>query len=427
MSDDRGRVAFVGAGEMGLPMVRRLVAAGHEVVVHARRPDRRAVCEAAGASATGDLRVAVAGAHAVLVCVYSDDQVLDVALGSDGLLSVMDEGALLVVHTTGSPATARRIADEGAARHIRVVEAPISGSAADIDAGRLTVMLAGSPDDVHAARSILDAYGGAVFDLGALGAAQAVKLLNNALLAANLQLVAEVERILDELAIDPTLATEVIQSSSGASRAMGIAHSAGSAQALMAAAGRFLVKDVSEVVATAEALGLDLGQLESVIKGGPLTFQQAGDGEGEATAVDQDLREIEAIKQLKARYFRLLDTKDWDGFADLFTDDCQHLLPTDDPRPLVPNAQYLVDIRRTLEHAITVHHGHMPEIELTGPGEAKGTWAMTDDVEIPREGEPPMRLKGAGHYHETYRKCDDGKWRISSKRNIRLRVDHLSP
>jgi hypothetical protein len=69
----------------------------------------------------------------------------------------------------------------------------------------------------------------------------------------------------------------------------------------------------------------------------------------------------------------------------------------------------------------------MPEIVLLGPTEAKGTWAMTDDVEIPRgEGETPMRLKGAGHYHETYRKCDDGKWRISSKRNIRLRVDRLS-
>jgi 3-hydroxyisobutyrate dehydrogenase-like beta-hydroxyacid dehydrogenase/ketosteroid isomerase-like protein len=424
MSEDRRRVAFVGAGEMGLPMVRRLVAAGHHVVVHARRPEGRSACEAAGASATADLRAAVAGAEVVVVCVYSDQQVLDVALGPDGLVTVMDEGALLIVHTTGSPATSRRLAEEGAARRIRVVEAPISGSAADIEAGRLTVMVSGEPDDVHAARSVVDAYGGAIFDLGALGAAQAVKLLNNALLAAHLQLVAEVERVLGELGIDPTLATEVIQTSSGASRAMGIAHSAGSAEALMAAAGHFLAKDVAEVVATAEALDLDLGQLASVIKGGPLTFQQGGEEGGE---VDQDPREIEQIKQLKARYFRLLDTKDWDGFADLFTDDCEHLLPTDDPRPLVPNAQYLVDIRRTLEHAITVHHGHMPEIELTGPGEARGTWAMTDDVEIPRDGEPPMRLKGAGHYHEIYRKGDDGRWRISSKRNIRLRVDHLSP
>jgi 3-hydroxyisobutyrate dehydrogenase-like beta-hydroxyacid dehydrogenase/ketosteroid isomerase-like protein len=418
---DRERVGFVGAGEMGLPMVRQLVAAGHGVVVHARRPEARAACEAAGATATGDLLAAVADVDAVVVCLYSDAQVLEVALGPDGIVAGMAPGTLLIVHTTGSPATSRRLAEEGAGR-IRVVEAPVSGSAADIAAGRLTVMLAGSPDDVHAARQIVAAYGDAIFDLGELGAAQAVKLLNNALLAANLQLVAEVERVLAELAVDPTLATEVIQSSSGASRAMGIAHSAGSADALMAAAGHFLTKDVAEVVSTAGALGLDLGQLESVIKGGPLTFAQDGD-----SGVDQDPREIEQIKQLKARYFRLLDTKDWDGFADLFTDDCEHLLPTDDPRPLVPNAQYLVDIRNTLEHAITVHHGHMPEIELLGPTEAKGTWAMTDDVEIPRDDGPPMRLKGAGHYHETYRKGDDGKWRISSKRNIRLRVDRLSP
>jgi len=143
--------------------------------------------------------------------------------------------------------------------------------------------------------------------------------------------------------------------------------------------------------------------------------------------VDQDPREIEAIKQLKARYFRFLDTKDWDAFADLFTDDCEHLLPTDDPRPPVPNAQYLADIKRTLADAVTVHHGHMPEIELTGPTEARGTWAMFDDVEIPKDDGPPMRLQGYGHYHETYRKGVDGRWRISSKQNVRLRVDRLSP
>jgi uncharacterized protein (TIGR02246 family) len=141
----------------------------------------------------------------------------------------------------------------------------------------------------------------------------------------------------------------------------------------------------------------------------------------------QDLVDIEAIKQLKARYFRLLDTKDWDAFADLFTEDCVHVLPTDDERPPVPNDRYLADIRRTLADAVTVHHGHTPEITLLGPDEAAGTWAMFDDVEIPREGEEPLHLRGWGHYHETYRRCADGEWRISSKANVRLRVDQVRP
>ena len=137
---------------------------------------------------------------------------------------------------------------------------------------------------------------------------------------------------------------------------------------------------------------------------------------------EQALADVEQIKQLKARYFRLLDTKDWEGFAELFTEDCVHVLPTPDARTQ-SNEEYLRSIQETLGRAVTVHHGHMPEITLLGPGEAEGTWAMFDDVEIPRDGDDPMRLQGYGHYHETYRKGDDGMWRISSKRNVRLRVD----
>lgn len=419
---NRRRLAFVGAGQMGMPMVRRLAAAGHEVAVHARRPEARTEAAAAGATATDDLAAAVRGAEAAVVCVFSDAQLREVALGPDGILAAMDEGALLLSHTTGSPATSRLLAEHGAERGIRVVEAPVSGSADDIAAGRVTVMLAGAAADVDAARAIVAAYGEPVFHLGPLGAAQAVKLLNNALFAANLQLVAEVERLAGALGVDWAQAASVFQSSSGASRAMGIVQSMGSVQALVDAGGHFLVKDVAEVVATAVDLGLDLGQLEAVNRDGPLPFLPA-----RGPAVDQDPREIEAIKQLKARYFRFLDTKEWEAFAELFTDDCEHLLPNDDPRPPVPNAQYLADIRRTLADAVTVHHGHMPEITITGPGEATGIWAMSDDVEIPRDGEAPLHLRGAGHYLETYRKGDDGRWRISSKRNVRLRVDHVPP
>lgn len=134
------------------------------------------------------------------------------------------------------------------------------------------------------------------------------------------------------------------------------------------------------------------------------------------------LWDIEQIKQLKARYFRLLDTKDWDRFADLFTEDCRHVLPTPDATTQT-NEEYLRTLREALGSAITVHHGHMPEITLLGPREAEGVWAMSDDVEIPRTGLEPMRIRGSGHYFETYRKDDDGTWRISSKRNVRLRVD----
>jgi ketosteroid isomerase-like protein len=138
----------------------------------------------------------------------------------------------------------------------------------------------------------------------------------------------------------------------------------------------------------------------------------------------QQLWDIELIKQLKAKYFRYIDTKDWSGFADLFTADCIHYLPEGAPTPTLGNAQYLASLQRMLAHAVTTHHGQMPEITLLGATEAEGIWSMFDDVRSEPPGEQPRRIQSYGHYFETYRKCEDGRWRISSKRNVRQRLDH---
>jgi len=81
------------------------------------------------------------------------------------------------------------------------------------------------------------------------------------------------------------------------------------------------------------------------------------------TTADQ-LWDIEQIKQLKARYFRLLDTKDWSAFADLFTDDCVHCLPQQPPTDAIGNEEYIRGLKSQLSDNVTVHHGHMPEITL---------------------------------------------------------------
>jgi ketosteroid isomerase-like protein len=139
----------------------------------------------------------------------------------------------------------------------------------------------------------------------------------------------------------------------------------------------------------------------------------------------QQLWDIEQIKQLKARYFRYIDAKDWAHFADLFTADCVHYLPEGAPVPTLDNARYLASLQGMLAHAVTTHHGQMPEITLLGPGEAEGIWSMFDDVRTQPPGGEPRRVQSYGHYFETYRKCEDGRWRISSKRNVRQRLDHL--
>ncbi len=144
------RVTFVGAGQIGAPMSERLLAAGHELTVYARRAEVREHFARLGAAVTDSLTEAADGAEAVHLALYSDEQLAEVTSARTASSPHLGADALLVSHTTGSPATIRRIADAG---NGHVVDAPFSGGADDVLAGHLTVMLGGDPDDiVRAAR-----------------------------------------------------------------------------------------------------------------------------------------------------------------------------------------------------------------------------------------------------------------------------------
>ena len=132
--------------------------------------------------------------------------------------------------------------------------------------------------------------------------------------------------------------------------------------------------------------------------------------------------DIEAIRRLKARYFRTMDTKDWEAMREVFTDDV--VMDTSAAGGSVvsgadPFIEFLV---KTLSGAVTVHQGHMPEIELTSPTTATGIWALNDLVIWPNG----MRLVGYGHYHEMYEKIDD-QWRIKKSTLTRLHAELTAP
>ena len=133
------------------------------------------------------------------------------------------------------------------------------------------------------------------------------------------------------------------------------------------------------------------------------------------TAVDDD---IEAIKQLKARYFRTMDTKDWDAMRQVFSDDVVMDTTASGGNVVEGADDFMAFLRASIGDVVTVHHGHMPEIELTSPTTASGTWAMEDWLRWPDGRE----LHGFGHYHETYQKTD-GRWRIKTSTLTRLRMD----
>ena len=144
----------------------------------------------------------------------------------------------------------------------------------------------------------------------------------------------------------------------------------------------------------------------------------------------EDLVAIETIRRLKARYFRLLDTKRWDEWADLFTEDAV-MDVTDDTGDRASGTvrgrdAIVATVSAALADARTVHHGHTPEIEIVDDAHATGTWAMEDTVDVAPPGEPPRGIHGTGWYHEEYR-CEDGTWRIAAMHLERLRVDPLGP
>ena len=128
--------------------------------------------------------------------------------------------------------------------------------------------------------------------------------------------------------------------------------------------------------------------------------------------------DVEAIKQLKARYFRTMDTKDWIGMRGVFTDDVIVDTSSSGGGVVEGADEFMAFLERTLAGVVTVHHGHMPEIELTSPTTATGIWAMEDMLRWPNG----MELHGYGHYRETYEKTD-GVWRIKTTTLTRLRMD----
>jgi hypothetical protein len=137
------------------------------------------------------------------------------------------------------------------------------------------------------------------------------------------------------------------------------------------------------------------------------------------SAVDDDLRSLE---ELKARYCRTLDLKDWVGFRAVFTDD--FVSDTSEAGGTVIDGadEFVAYVRRNLAKAVTVHQVQQPEIELVSPGSAVGVWAMLDVVRFM----PGLTLAGFGHYHEAYEKVD-GQWFIKASKLTRLREEIRTP
>lgn len=185
------KLGFCGLGLMGAPMVRRLLAAGHEVKVWNRSAAKAAPLAALGAQVVDTARDAATGVDGVLMCLFDAKAVEAVVFGPDGIAQA-NGLPWLADHSSIDPEATRRLADRLAqASGTDWIDAPVSGGIPGVEAGTLAIMTGGQPTHMAQAATAMGAYAGNVTHMGPSGAGQATKLCNQTIVATTVVAIAE--------------------------------------------------------------------------------------------------------------------------------------------------------------------------------------------------------------------------------------------
>ena len=205
------RVAFIGLGVMGYPMAGHLARAGHHVTVFNRTPPKAQawVAEYGGASAPTP-RAAAKGAEVVFSCVGNDDDLRSVMLSDTGAFVALEQGAIVVDHTTASAAVARELFGQAQARGVSFIDAPVSGGNIGAVNGTLTVMCGGTASAFAAMQPVAMAFSKAVTRIGDSGAGQLAKMVNQTAIAGLVQGLSEAIAFGERAGLDMQLVLEVI-------------------------------------------------------------------------------------------------------------------------------------------------------------------------------------------------------------------------
>ncbi|NML30001.1 NAD(P)-dependent oxidoreductase [Paraburkholderia antibiotica] len=200
------RIGFCGLGRMGLPMVHRLVDAGHRVAIWNRSPDKSALVEQVAPSATIVCRTpaeVAASSEAVMLCLTDGTAVETVAFGDDGLAHGARPNLNIVDHSTIAPSTTRQLATRWReCTGGNWIDAPVSGGTTGAAQGTLAVMAGGDAAAILSLRAVVSAYAARVTRMGDSGAGQATKLANQAIVMTTIAGLAEATRLARRAGID---------------------------------------------------------------------------------------------------------------------------------------------------------------------------------------------------------------------------------
>ncbi len=213
------RVGFIGLGSQGGPMAQRIIAAGFDVTLWARREQSLAPYTNSNAHMADTPEALAKRCNIVCVCVVDDAGVNEICAR---LLPVMSAGALLVIHSTIHPTTCETLAQQAEQHGVALIDAQVSGGGPAAENGTLTVMVGGSSADVARVKPVFDSFAGLISHLGEIGAGQTAKLINNNLMAANLALAHAAAELGVSLNLDRTELLKLIANSSGRSFAFDV-------------------------------------------------------------------------------------------------------------------------------------------------------------------------------------------------------------
>jgi 2-hydroxy-3-oxopropionate reductase len=214
----RLRIGFIGLGIMGSPMAANLARAGFEVCGHDHKQSAMDRLTEAGGHGAASVAEAVAGADVVVTMLRDDANVEEAVLGTGGLFGLATAGALYIDFSTISPGGARKLAQAGAARGIRVLDAPVSGGEPGAIAGTLSIMVGGERADFDAAMPVFEAVGKTIALAGPHGAGQTVKAANQLVVGGIYALVSEAIVLLEASGVDPEAGLDVLAGGLAGSR-----------------------------------------------------------------------------------------------------------------------------------------------------------------------------------------------------------------
>ncbi len=214
------QLGFIGVGNIGTPMCRHLIEAGHTVLVYDVNPSHMARMVSLGAQQADSPKAVAQACNIVFSSLPGPREIEQVALGANGIIAAARPGLIFVDLSTNSPTVAKRVCTALAAQGVTMLDAPVSGGVAGAERGSLAVMVGGDKQAFETCKPLLQHLGAHIFHVGEIGNGSVAKLVNNMLAFVNAVTAYEGVLLGVKAGVDPQILHDIVQASSGSSSAM---------------------------------------------------------------------------------------------------------------------------------------------------------------------------------------------------------------